>query len=114
MDRAILEPKAGGRWYEVGTDGSECEWGTVLVWEPPHRLVLTWQIDGDWGYDPDPSHASRVEVRFTPEGPDRTLVQVEHRNIERLASAEPLFEALSGEGGWVRVLAGFTTAAEAA
>jgi len=113
MERAVMEPRVGGRWYEIGTDGTECDWGTVLVWEPPHRLVVTWQVDGDWGYDPDPSHASRVEVRFTADGPDRTMVQLEHRNLERLASAEDLAATVGGEGGWNRTLAAFSTAAEA-
>ena len=71
MATAILEPREGGRWYEQGTDGSECDWGRVLAWEPPHRLVVTWQINGQWQYDPDPAHASEIEVRFTADGRDR-------------------------------------------
>jgi uncharacterized protein YndB with AHSA1/START domain len=65
MAEAVLEPWVGGRWYERGVDGSECDWGRVLTWEPPNRLVVTWQIDGQWRYDPDPAHASEIEVRFT-------------------------------------------------
>src|SRR5215207_2171460 len=65
MANAVLEPHVGGRWYEKGVDGSECDWGRVLEWEPPHHLVITWQINGQWQYDPDPAHASEVEVRFT-------------------------------------------------
>jgi uncharacterized protein YndB with AHSA1/START domain len=68
MATATLEPREGGRWYEQGVDGSECDWGRVLAWEPPHRLVVTWQINGQWQYDPDPAHASEIEVRFTADG----------------------------------------------
>src|SRR5713226_9297284 len=65
MAEAILEPRDGGRWYERGVDGSECDWGRVLAWEPPHRLLVTWQVNGSWQYDPDPLHASEIEARFT-------------------------------------------------
>ena len=80
----ILEPHEGGRWYERGVDGSECDWGRVLVWEPPHRLVFTWQINGSWQFDPDPEHASEIEVLFTEDGPGQTTVEVEHRHFDRL------------------------------
>jgi uncharacterized protein YndB with AHSA1/START domain len=73
MATAILEPRAGGRWYEQGVDGSECDWGRVVAWEPPHRLVVTWQINGHWQYDPDPERASEIEVRFAADGPDQTI-----------------------------------------
>ena len=65
LAEAILEPRAGGRWYERDTDGGECDWGTVTVFDPPRRLVVTWQINAQWQYDPDPARASEVEVRFT-------------------------------------------------
>lgn len=110
---AVLEPRTGGRWYERGTDGSECEWGTVLAWEPPHRLVVTWQIDGTWQYDPDPAHASEIEVRFTADGPERTTVSLEHRHLDRLPQATELMGAIGGEGGWTHILAGFAGAAQA-
>jgi uncharacterized protein YndB with AHSA1/START domain len=82
-ETVVIEPYPGGRWYEKQPDGSEPEWGRVLVWQPPHRLVLSWTVGGDWKHDPDPAHASEVEVRFSPVGPDRTLVELEHRGIER-------------------------------
>ncbi|GAA4707963.1 SRPBCC family protein [Phytohabitans rumicis] len=100
----LLEPRVGGRWYERGTDGSECDWGRVLTWEPPHRLVLTWQINGEWQYDPDPDHASEVEVRFTADGPEQTLVELEHRNLDRLAAAQSLHDQVGGPGGWTSLL----------
>jgi uncharacterized protein YndB with AHSA1/START domain len=71
MATAVLEPRAGGRWYEQGVDGSQSDWGRVLAWEPPHRLVLTWQINGHWQYDPDPEHASEIEGASAPTGPSR-------------------------------------------
>ena len=108
MAEAVLEPREGGRWYEKGVDGSECNWGQVLVWEPPHRLVLTWQINGMWQYDPDPAHASEIDVRFVAVGPNETSVQLEHRHIERLVAAEALVNGIEQQGGgWSTVLGRF-------
>jgi uncharacterized protein YndB with AHSA1/START domain len=98
MQEAIIEPREGGRWYERDADGSECEWGRVLAYDPPRRLVLTWQIGGDWRYHAD--QASEIEVSFTPQG-DRTHVALEHRFIERHAdTADKVLGAVSSEGGW--------------
>ncbi len=69
-----IEPKAGGRWYEVGVDGSECQVGWVTALEPPERLVLAWGLNERWQFDPDPTHASEVEVRFIAEGDSQTRV----------------------------------------
>jgi len=110
MAEAIIEPREGGRWYERGVDGSECDWGHVLAWQPPHRLVVTWQINGQWQYDPDPEHASEIEVRFTPEGSDQTTVELEHRLIHRLVGGEAIRDSISGGGGWSAVLAQFAKA----
>jgi uncharacterized protein YndB with AHSA1/START domain len=104
LAEAVLEPREGGRWYERGVDGSECDWGRVLAWEPPHRLVLSWQIDGEWQYDPDAGHAGEIEVRFTAEGPGQTVVELEHRRLERLAQAQALSDSVGGAGGWGGVL----------
>jgi uncharacterized protein YndB with AHSA1/START domain len=101
---AILEPREGGRWYERGVGGSECDWGRVLAWEPPDRLIVTWQINGEWRYDPDPEHASEVEIRFTADGPDRTTVELEHRHLDRLVGGQAMREAIGGAGGWTSVL----------
>jgi uncharacterized protein YndB with AHSA1/START domain len=111
MATAILEPHQGGRWYEQGTDGSECDWGRVLAWEPPHRLVVTWQINGQWQYDPDPEHASEIEVRFTADRRDRTIVQLEHRLLDRLVDGQQLREGITGGGGWTGLLELFAKAA---
>lgn len=104
----ILEPKVGGRWYEVGVDGSECDTGRVLAYEPPGRVVLAWHLDGEWKYDPDPEHASEVEVRFIADGEGRTRVELEHRGFDRHGAGAPaVFGAVDSPGGWDYCLAGF-------
>jgi uncharacterized protein YndB with AHSA1/START domain len=110
MAEAIMETREGGRWYERGVDGSECDWGRVLAWEPPHRLVVTWQIDGQWRYDPDPAHASEIEVRFTAEGPEQTVVELEHRLLDRLVDGQALRDGIVGGGGWTAILERFAKA----
>jgi len=107
MAEAVLEPRTGGRYYERGVDGSECDWGRVLVWGPPHRLVFTWQINGSWQFDPDPEHASEIEVLFTEEGPGQTTVAVEHRHFDRLIGGQGVYEAIRGGGGWLLLLQGY-------
>ena len=79
----VLEPRAGGRWYETGEDGSVCEWGKVLAYEPPHRIVLAWQLNADWKYDA--TFVTELEVRFIAEGA-ATRIELEHRNIDRFAA----------------------------
>jgi uncharacterized protein YndB with AHSA1/START domain len=111
LAEAVLEPREGGRWYERGVDGSECDWGRVLAWEPPHRLVVTWQINGRWQYDPDPEHASEIEVRFTADGPGQTTVELEHRHLDRLVEGQALRDGIIGGGGWGSLLDLFAKAA---
>jgi uncharacterized protein YndB with AHSA1/START domain len=109
MKRAVLEPRSGGRWYEIGDDGSECNWGRVLVWDPPRRLVLAWQITAEWQYDA--SFETELEVTFTAEGPRRTIVQLEHRNFERFgAGAEEIRKQM--DSGWGANLDTFAKIAE--
>ena len=94
----VLEPRDGGRWFEMNEDGSTCEWGKVLAWEPPRRVLLAWQIDGDWKYDP--SFVTELEVRFTPEA-DGTRVDLEHRNLDRYGDkAEAVRGMLDSDDGW--------------
>jgi uncharacterized protein YndB with AHSA1/START domain len=112
MAEAILEPREGGRWYERGVDGSECDWGRVLAWEPPHRLVVTWQINGEWQFDPDPEHASEIEVRFTADGPGRTIVELEHRDLHRLVGGQAMHDQIQGGGSWNSLLERFGQATE--
>src|SRR3954453_23799731 len=92
----LLEPHVGGRWYERGVDGSECDWGRVLAWEPPHRLGVTWQINGHWQYDPAPAPASEIEVRFAVDGPHQTRIELAHRHLERLVEGAALRDGISG------------------
>jgi uncharacterized protein YndB with AHSA1/START domain len=99
-----IEPREGGRWYERGVDGSECDWGRVLTWDPPNRLVVTWQINGEWKYDADPAHASEIEVRFTAEGAELTRVDVEHRLFERLVGGQQMRDSVDADGGWGTLL----------
>jgi uncharacterized protein YndB with AHSA1/START domain len=110
MAEAVLEPREGGRWYERGADGSECDWGRVLAWEPPHRLVVTWQINGQWQFDPDPAHASEIEVRFTAAGTEETDVVLEHRLLDRLVDGQALRDGITGGGGWDAILELFAKA----
>lgn len=104
---AVIEPRSGGRWYEKGVDGSECDWGRVLTWEPPHRLVLSWHLNGQWEVDADETHASEIEVRFTPDGDARTIIDFEHRHIERSAFAAQLRDGIDSPQGWTGLLALF-------
>jgi uncharacterized protein YndB with AHSA1/START domain len=107
----VLEPREGGRWYEIGADGSQCNWGKVLAWEPPTRVLLAWQINADWKYDPD--LITEVEVTFTSLGRDLTRVDLEHRNLERFGDkVETVRTAIDSEGGWTQIIKLYGEAAE--
>jgi DNA-binding transcriptional ArsR family regulator len=96
----VLEPFPGGRWYERAADGTETDWGAVLDWQPPYRLLLTWQVSPRWIYEPDPARASQIEVTFTPDGPDATRVHFAHRHLERYGpEAERMRRILDEKGG---------------
>src|ERR1700680_4118432 len=79
----VFEPREGGHVYDRGTDGSECRWARVLAYEPPSRVVLSWDIDPRWQREAAPEKTSEVEVRFVSEAADRTRVELEHRKLER-------------------------------
>lgn len=106
----VIEPREGGRWFERGVDGSECDWGRVAAWEPPDRLVLLWQLDVDWRLDP--ALDTEVEVTFTATGPGETDVQLVHHHLERFGdAAESMREVFDSPNGWGGILAGLVSAA---
>ena len=110
----VFEPRVGGHIYDRGVDGSECHWATVLTYERPHRLVFSWNITLAWGIETDPAKTSEVEVRFIPEGPSRTRVELDHRNIERHGDGwENMRDAVGSPGGWSRGLEAFAQRAAA-
>ncbi|MGE5243411.1 MAG: SRPBCC family protein [Betaproteobacteria bacterium] len=113
MKKAIIETRKGGRCYSEQTDGTECDWGTVLVWDPPHRFVMAWQIRADWTYEPDLAQSSEVEVRFTPQSDGSTRVDLEHRHLERHgAGAAAMRTAVDSPNGWNGLLELFVAAVE--
>ncbi|HXQ66449.1 MAG TPA: SRPBCC family protein [Alphaproteobacteria bacterium] len=108
----VIEPRVGGRWYEKGEDGRECDWGKVLAWEPPGRLLLAWQINGKFEYDP--SAATEVEITFAPEASGMTRVNLEHRYFERFGETGAALRAgVDDPAGWSGLLKLFVGAAEA-
>jgi uncharacterized protein YndB with AHSA1/START domain len=113
MKRAVMEGRAGGRCYSEQTDGSECDWGEIVEWEPPKRLVMAWKINAQWQYEPDLAKASEVEVRFTPLEDGSTRVDLEHRNFERVGAGwESMREMVNAEGGWGGLLQAYAAEAE--
>lgn len=105
----VIEPFTGGRWFERGVDGSECDWGRVRTWDPPRRLVLTWEISSDWHHDP--SIQTEIEVLFSAEGAS-TRVALEHRLLhyygEKAAQMRGIFES---DKGWKGILESFASRA---
>jgi uncharacterized protein YndB with AHSA1/START domain len=96
----VFEARVGGHIYDRATDGSVCKWARVLAYEPPHRVVFSWDIGPTWQLEPDPDNASEVEVRFSPEG-ERTRVHLEHRNLDRHGPGwEGISEGVAGSDGW--------------
>jgi uncharacterized protein YndB with AHSA1/START domain len=97
----VFEPRVGGHIYDRGTDGSECRWARVLAYEPPTRVVFSWDIGPTWQVETEPDNTSEVEVTFTAEGPQRTRVELEHRHLDRHG---PGWEAVAGgvgaDAGW--------------
>jgi uncharacterized protein YndB with AHSA1/START domain len=108
MVRTLLEGHAGGRCYSEHEDGSQCDWGKVLAWEPPQRFVFAWQVSPSWQYEADLAKCSEVEVRFTREADGSTRVDLEHRHFERHgAGADQMRTAVDGEGGWTGMLGAY-------
>jgi uncharacterized protein YndB with AHSA1/START domain len=104
----VFEPRAGGHVYDRAVDGSECRWARVLVYEPPFRIVLSWDINLRWQLEPDPQRTSEVEVRFVTEGPSRTRVELEHRDLDRHGGGwEQMRDAVGSPEGWQKGLERF-------
>jgi uncharacterized protein YndB with AHSA1/START domain len=97
----VFEPRAGGRVFDRGIDGSECHWARVLAYEPPDRVVISWDISPQWQIETDLAKTSEVEVRFVAEAPDRTRVELEHRDLDRHGDGwEAVRDGVDGADGW--------------
>lgn len=108
LAETVFEPRVGGHILDRGEDGSECRWARVLVYDPPNRVVFTWDISPQWALETDPAKASEVEVRFVAEGVNRTRVELEHRNLERHGPYwQSVRDGVDGEEGWPLYLARF-------
>ena len=109
----VVEPRVGGRWYERDANGVEGDWGTVLLWDPPHLVRLSWHVapsesSEEWKYDPDPQRASEVQIRFVQAANGMTLVELEHSKLERHGGNTQLLRTVfDGPGAWEGMLALF-------
>jgi len=112
IDRTVLEPHVGGTIYDVGTDGSICTWARVLAYEPPHRLVFSWDISPQWQIELDPGRTSEVEIQFIADAPRRTRVVLEHRDLDRHGDGWQGLTTLDTGDGWPLYLERYRTAAE--
>jgi uncharacterized protein YndB with AHSA1/START domain len=105
-----FEPRVGGHIYDRAVDGTECRWARVLAYEPPDRVVFSWDISPQWQLEADPEHTSEVEVRFIAVGPERTRVELEHRRLDRHGAGwESVVDAVDGDEGWPLYLARYAT-----
>ena len=111
----VIEHRAGGRIFDRYADGRESDWARVIAFEPPARLVFGWHLDREFAFDPDPGHASTVEVRFIAESAARTRVELEHRDFDRHGeSGDAIRSAVGSSGGWIVGLTAFERTANAA
>ncbi|MGW1682498.1 SRPBCC family protein [Saccharopolyspora sp. NPDC002376] len=102
----VFEPHVGGHIFDRGADGSECRWARILTYEPPHRVVFSWDINPRWQIESDQEHTSEVEVRFIAEAAQRTRVELEHRELDRHGPGwQAVSDGVGGEGGWPVYLA---------
>jgi uncharacterized protein YndB with AHSA1/START domain len=110
----VFEPREGGHIYDRGVDGSECRWARVLVYEPPNRVVFSWDISPQWQIEADPGKTSEVEVRFVAETPARTRVELEHRDLDRHGDGwQGVREGVDSGDGWPLYLRRFAELAAA-
>lgn len=104
----VFEPRVGGHLFDRGVDGTECRWARVLAYEPPHRVVISWDINARWQLETDPARTSEVEVRFVSETPERTRVELEHRHLDRHGDGwESVRDGVGG--GWPLYLQRYAT-----
>ena len=109
---SVFEPRVGGRVYDRGVDGTECQWGRVLAYEPPGRIVFSWDINPQWQIETDLARTSEVQVRFVAEGDARTRVELEHRHLDRHGDGwDGMREGVRGDQGWPLYLQRFAGAA---
>lgn len=111
----VFDTYVGGHIYDIGVDGSRCEWARVLVYEPPSRVVFTWDIGPTWQIESDHTKTSEVEVRFIAESDERTRVELEHRHLERHGTGwRSIADGVDGEAGWPLYLARYAEQVETA
>jgi uncharacterized protein YndB with AHSA1/START domain len=109
----VFEPHVGGHIYDRAADGSECRWARILAYDPPARVVFSWDISPDWRVEADPDLTSEVEVRFVAEGPDRTRVELEHRHLDRHGPGwQSVCDGVDGAQGWPLYLARYASLIE--
>jgi len=111
LKKSVLEPRLGGRWYELSEDGSQANVGKILVWEPPQRFVVSWDINSQW--KPDTTVSSEVEVKFIADGPHATVVELEHRKFEQMGAEAGASMRKDVDGGWPGILEHFKREAQA-
>jgi uncharacterized protein YndB with AHSA1/START domain len=113
MSKGVMEGRVGGRCYSEQEDGTECQWGQILAWEPPTRFVMAWQVTPAWQFEPDLSKCSEVEVTFTPSDDGTTWVELEHRHFERHGKgANEMRSQVGNDGGWGGLLVLYKTESE--
>ena len=98
IQKVLMEPHLGGRWLEISEDGTQTSVATIIVWEPPHRLVMVWQVNAQW--KPDQAMKSEVDVRFTPDGPNATKVELLHHRFETMGAESGASLRKDVNGGW--------------
>ncbi len=110
MPRPSSNPGSAVTSFDRGEDGSECRWASILAYDPPHRVLFSWNIGPSWQIEADPDNRSEVEVHFTSHGPGRTRVELEHRNIDRHGPGwEAVRDGIEGEAGWPLYLNRYAT-----
>jgi uncharacterized protein YndB with AHSA1/START domain len=110
IEKVMLEPRLGGRWLEIAEDGTETPVATIIVWDPPHRFVMLWQINAQW--KPDLAMNSEVDVRFTAEGSEATSVELVHHKFETMGAEAGASMRKDVDGGWPGLMARFVEEAE--